>query len=148
MKIILKENIRNLGNVGDIVNVKEGYFSNYLLPRKKACCATEEEVKKIEKNLKILQEEHEKKLLINKEIFTKINGIKIHLKILSSESGVLYSGVSREVIKKALEEKIQTSVEIDCIFIHQKIKNIGEYIVDIHLYGQEKTFIKVEITSK
>ena len=61
MKVILKENISKLGEIGEIVEVREGYFNNYLFPRNKAVCATKKKIEEVERNLDFLREKHNKK---------------------------------------------------------------------------------------
>ncbi|MDG7057207.1 MAG: 50S ribosomal protein L9 [Wolbachia endosymbiont of Penenirmus auritus] len=144
MLVILKENIRTLGKLGEIVKVKPGYARNFLFPQKKAVKATKESVAKLEEQRSFLEEENIRKLNLAKELAASLTGKFVVLVKQASEDGKIFGSVTtREIAKSLLQE-----CEIDhrkISFNGVKIRNLGEYQVDIELHSEVVVPITVHV---
>ena len=144
MEVILLEKIERLGQMGDVVNVKNGYARNYLLPQKKALRSTDAnkayfESKRAEleaRNLK-MREEAEKAA-------EKIKTVALSLVRQAAESGMLYGSVSARDIFEALRD-MNVKIERHQVDMPQAIKNVGVYDVRIVLHPDVATTIKVTV---
>jgi large subunit ribosomal protein L9 len=125
MKIILSEKINNLGNLGDIVQVKPGYARNYLLPQGKAIRATKDNIEIFEKERSIREEENNK----NK---------------VEAETGLLYGSVSTRDISKLLQNK-DYSITHKQVILDKTIKDLGIYNVEIKLHPEVSKDIKLNV---
>ncbi|MDG7052449.1 MAG: 50S ribosomal protein L9 [Wolbachia endosymbiont of Alcedoecus sp.] len=144
MLVILKENIRTLGKLGKIVKVKPGYARNFLFPQKKAVKATKESIAKLEEQRSFLEEENIRKLNLAKELAASLTGKFVVLVKQASEDGKIFGSVTtREIAKSLLQE-----CEIDhrkISFNGVKIRNLGEYQVDIELHSEVVVPITVHV---
>lgn len=132
MQILLNEDVKKLGYRGDLVNVKNGYFRNYLQPRGLAQRATE--------NLIRLSEKRNEKRLMRKqqilekaeEVLKKLKGVKVKINAKVSKKGKLYGSVTEEDIVKAVKDK--ANIELENEFIKMEpIKELGEYTIKVNL---------------
>jgi large subunit ribosomal protein L9 len=145
MKVILIKDVQNLGNVGEVKEVADGYARNFLIPGGYVELATETAMKQAEK-LRIEKEKRaEEELKEAEELADKLEGIAVAIKAKADESGKLYSAVKSEEISKALSGK-GFDVDKDKIIIAEPIKETGDYEVVINLsHGLEvKVGIVVE----
>lgn len=144
MLVILKENVRTLGKLGEIVKVKPGYARNFLFPQKKAVKATKESIAKLEEQRSFLEEENIRKLNLAKELAASLAGKFVVLVKQASEDGKIFGSVTtREIAKSLLQE-----CEIDhrkISFNGVKIRNLGEYQVDIELHSEVVVPITVHV---
>ncbi|WP_395462639.1 50S ribosomal protein L9 [Wolbachia endosymbiont of Cantharis cryptica] len=144
MLIILKENIRTLGKLGEIVKVKPGYARNFLFPQKKAVKATKESIAKLEEQRSFLEEENVRKLDLAKERAASLTGKFVVLVKQASEDGKIFGSVTtREVMKSLLQE-----CEVDhrkVSFNGVKIRNLGEYQVNIEFHSEVVIPIAVHV---
>ncbi|MCA4774367.1 50S ribosomal protein L9 [Wolbachia endosymbiont of Mansonella perstans] len=144
MLVILKENIRTLGRLGEIVKVKPGYARNFLFPQKKAVKATKESIAKLEEQRFFLEEENIRKLNLAKELAASLTDKFVVLVKQASENGKIFGSVTtREIAKSLLQE-----CEIDhrkIFFNGVKIRNLGEYQVDIELHSEVVIPITVHV---
>lgn len=135
MLVILKENIRTLGKLGEIVKVKPGYARNFLFPQKKAIKATKESIAKLEEQRSFLEEGNVRKLNLAKELAASLAGKFVVLVKQASEDGKIFGSVTAREIAKSLLQKC----EIDhrkISFNGVKIRNLGEYQVGIELHSE------------
>ena len=105
MKIILSEKISNLGNLGDIVQVKPGYARNYLLPQGKAIRATKDNIKIFEKERTIREEENNKNKVEAEKLSKNMKDVSLIILRPASETGLLYGSVSTRDISKLLQNQ-------------------------------------------
>jgi large subunit ribosomal protein L9 len=144
MKVILIEEIRGLGTRGDVVNVKEGYARNYLLPKNLAREATPGNLKSIE------QERKKWSLLASQErdaaqkAATTVQGMKITVQKRVGENGQLFGSVTANEIADALEAK---GIDVDKrrIELAHAIKSLGVHDVDVRLHREVTAHIQVEV---
>ncbi|WCR59211.1 MAG: 50S ribosomal protein L9 [Wolbachia endosymbiont of Ctenocephalides felis wCfeF] len=144
MLVILKENIRTLGKLGEIVKVKPGYARNFLFPQKKAVKATKESIAKLEEQRSFLEEENIRKLNLAKELAASLAGKFVVLVKQASEDGKIFGSITtREIAKSLLQE-----CEIDhrkISFNGVKIRNLGEYQVGVELHSEVVVPVAVHV---
>ncbi|HEY3051920.1 MAG TPA: 50S ribosomal protein L9 [Thermoanaerobaculia bacterium] len=144
MKVILTEEIRGLGTRGDIVNVKDGYARNYLLPKNLAREATPGNLKSIEQERKkwALLAQNEK--VTAEKAAASVQGIKITVQKRVGENGQLFGSVTANEIADALEAK---GIEVDKrrIELAHAIKSLGVHDVDVRLHRDVTAHIQVEV---
>ena len=144
MKVILKENIENLGKKGDIVNVASGYGRNYLIPKKIAMQVTASNVKMIEIEQQALRSKYEKEASSYQEIRERFDQTSLSFVRKAGEKDVIFGSVSSADIKDALE-KLGFEVEKKKILLDEPIKRLGNYTVPIKIYHEERAEVKVEV---
>lgn len=148
MEIILKQDIANLGNKDEVVNVKNGYARNYLIPNGYATTATESAKKVLAENTK--QRAHkEAKVKADAEVIAKkLQGIKLTIGAKTSTTGKIFGSVNTIQIAEALVAK---GFDIDRKLISiadDHIKEIGNYTVEIKLHREVKVSIDFEVVSE
>ena len=147
MKIILLKSHENLGNVGDIVNVKPGYARNYLFPNEIATVASESNRKKLDSFLKV-QELKEAKNRTNMELlFKQLNKVTLKFELESGEDDKLFGSVTSQMIIDALAD-IGYTVDKKEIIIEESIKTLGNHFIHINLDYELKAKVKVKVSSK
>ena len=148
MQVILKKDVQNLGEAGDLVNVKDGYARNFLIPQNAAELATEGALRNREQNLariKAKQEKLHKEALEIAEKLEKFGELKLSAK--AGESGKLFGTITT----KKLAEEIQSQAGIDVdrknITLSAPINKIGEFKMLIKLTSKVKTELKVTVSA-
>tara|TARA_Y100000768_G_C23504078_1_gene462856 strand:+ start:65 stop:523 length:459 start_codon:yes stop_codon:yes gene_type:complete len=144
MKVILLENVRKIGSIGEIIDVKRGFARNYLISKKKALFASKENVKAVEKikqdlNKKDLDRKKEAKL-----IQEKIKDKHYEIKKLSTENKELYGSVKPTEISKLLEDIEQVKINPSLIQPSKEIKTLGNFDVLINLHSEVQTQIVIK----
>jgi large subunit ribosomal protein L9 len=144
MKVILLEDVTSLGNIGDTVNVKDGYARNYLIPRKKAVPATMRNLKAKEHQLRTV--EHRKTQVVEqaKSLGERISGTALTFTRKSGESGHLFGSVTNMDIADALKEK-DLIVDRKDIVLPEHIKDLGEFEVSVKLHHDVTPVIRVTV---
>ena len=144
MKVILTEEIRGLGTRGDIVNVKDGYARNFLLPKNLAREATPGNLKSIDQERKKWALLAQKEKEAAQKSAEKVTGIKITVQKRVGENGQLFGSVTANEIADALEAK---GIEVDKrrIELAHAIKSIGTHDVDVRLHRDVTAHIQVEV---
>lgn len=145
MKVILKENLENLGHIGDIVKVAPGYARNYLLPRGYATEATEKNAKALEHAKRQLEYKRNKVLEQAKGLVAKIEGLTIAITHQAGEEGKLFGAVTNMELAEHLKAQ---GVEIDRkkIVLAEPIKHVGEYTASVKVHPEVAAALKVVIT--
>lgn len=145
MKIILTQYVEKLGDVGDVVEVKDGYANNYLLPQGVALLATKGNMNQMELVRKAAQKVEAKNIEEAKKLAGSLEGLEIVFTVKTGEEGKLYGSVTnKDIAEKILADK---NIEIDRkkIDMEEHIKELGEYTVDLKLYKEVKVHLKVRI---
>ena len=148
MQVILKKDVQNLGEAGDLVNVKDGYARNFLLPQNVAEVATEGALQNREQNLariKAKQEKLHKEALEVAEKIEKFGELKLSAK--AGESGKLFGTITTK--KLAEELQVQAGIEVDRknVSLNAPINKVGEYTMLIKLTSKVKTELKVSVSA-
>lgn len=147
MRVILRENIENLGRKGDIVNVASGYGRNYLIPKKIAIEVTSRNMKMIEIEQKALQKGFEKELASYQELTDRLNAVTLSFKRKTSEKDVIFGSVSSTDIRDALAAQ-GFEVEKKKILLDEPIKRLGNYTVLIKTFHEERAEVKLEVVKE
>jgi len=148
MKVILLENIRKIGSIGEIIDVKRGFARNYLIAQKKALFASKENVKEVEKLKTELSKKDQDKKNQAKEISEKIKNKEFKIKKLSTENKELYGSVKPTEISKLLQEKENITVNPSLIQPAKEIKSLGTYNVMLNLHSEIQTEIKIKVIAQ
>ena len=144
MKIILKENIENLGKRGDIINVAAGYGRNYLIPRKLALQVTPSNMKMIEMEQKALRKKLEGEVKSFQSVIDQLNQTSLSFERKAGDKDVIFGSVSTSDIKEALD-KLGIEVEKKKILLAEPIKRLGNFTVPIKVFHDEQPEIKIEV---
>ena len=145
MKVILLENIRKIGSIGEIIDVKRGFARNYLISKKKALFASKTNIKEVELIKQDLNKKDQEKEKQAKSIQEKIKNKVIEIKKLSTENDELYGSVKPTEISKILEDNEKIEINPSLIQPVKEIKSLGEFevIINLHSEIQEKIIVKV-----
>ncbi len=148
LKIILTRDYEKLGDAGDIVNVKDGFAKNFLIPNNIALFATKGNINQMEIVKKSLVKKEVKNIEDAKQVAGLLTDLKITFKVNSSPEGKLYGSITnKDIAEKILEER---KVEIDKkkIELAEHIKEVGEFDVEVKLYKDVKAEIKIVVESE
>ena len=148
MKVILLENVRKVGSIGEIIDVKRGFARNYLISKKKALFASTQNIKEVEKIKKDLSKKDEERKKEAKLINEKIKNKQYEIKKLSTENKELYGSIKPTEISKILEEKEHVKVNPSLIQPSKEIKSLGDFEVLINLHPEVQTQIVIKAVAQ
>ncbi len=148
MKVILLENLRKIGSIGDVIDVKRGFARNYLIANKKALHASNENIKEVEKIKSQLGKKDQEKMKEAKKTFELINGKKFTIKKLSTENKELYGSVKPTEISKMIFENEKLDVPPSMIQLIKEIKSLGSFKVKIDLHSQIQATIDIKVEAE
>lgn len=148
MKVILLENIKNVGKKDEVINASDGYARNYLFPKKLAVEANTENMSKLKsrENADKYRKDQERKQA--EEIAKKMQGIMLKVKVKAGENGKIFGGVTSKEISDELKKQYQIEVDKKKILLSENIKNLGMFVVDIKLYEGVLGKLKLDVISK
>ncbi len=147
MKVILKEDVKNLGRMGDMVNVKTGYARNYLFPQGLAIEASEKNVRQVEalkKQLALRAIKQKEDALL---AAGRLNEMALTFKAKAGEEGKLFGSVTAMDIEEAIKAQ-GVAVDRKKIVLDEPIKRLGEYTVNIKLYHDVTAAVKVVVEAE
>lgn len=147
MEVILLQDIKNLGKEGDTVKAKDGYARNYLIPRKLAAPYTPGTVKILETKKKKASLEREKEKKTAKALAEKLSQISLTIPVESGMEDKLFGSVTPETIFHALREE-DIHVDKKSIFIKEPIKKLGIYNIEVRLYPELNSALRVWVVKK
>ena len=145
MKVVLLENLRKLGNIGEIINVKRGYARNFLIPQNKALFASEKNIKEVQKIKSDLNKKDQEKKKAAKEIAEKLKNKIFEIKKLVTENKELYGSVKPTEISKLLKDREKIELSSSLIQPVKEIKSVGEFKVILNLHSEIESFIKIKV---
>ena len=145
MKVILLENIRKIGSIGEVIDVKRGFARNFLIANKKALYASKENIKEVEKIKNELSKKDLEKKKVAKDIFDKIKLKEYVIKKLSTENKELYGSVKPTEISKIIKDKDGIEIAPSMIQLTDDIKSLGVFKVNINLHSEVQAEIKVKV---
>ena len=148
MKIILLENVRKIGSIGEIIDVKRGFARNFLISKKKALFASKENIKEVEKIKQELGKKDQERKKEAKLIHEKIKNKQYEIKKLSTENNELYGSVKPTEISKVLEEVDLVKINPSLIQPSKEIKSLGDFDVLINLHSEVQTQIVIKTVSQ
>tara|TARA_B100000945_G_C20197776_1_gene509966 strand:- start:256 stop:702 length:447 start_codon:yes stop_codon:yes gene_type:complete len=147
MKIILNQNIDNLGNEGDIINVKDGYARNYLIPKGWAKNASKNNIESTKKEIEAKQK-REAKTRDNLEALSKqLDKLSLKLTLKAGEEGRLFGSVTSQMIVDAISKKGFT-VDKKEVEIDETINHVGKYFVKINLGQGFSGKVKIKVSAE
>ena len=146
MDVILTENVKNLGTIGEVVNVKPGYGRNYLVPQGMAVEASEAKLKELEHHKRQLNRKAEKLSQEAADVKARIEAVECTFVHKASEEGKLFGSVTSMEIAESLDAQ---GIELDRrkILLEQPIKELGEHAVDIKLNAGVNATVKINVIS-
>ncbi len=147
MEVILLENIRKLGNLGDTVSVKPGYGRNYLIPQKKAVSASKANIAKFEERRAELETKAKEKLQAAQDRADKLKGLKLTVSAMVSEEGKLYGSVGTAEIVNAIAEAGHQIEKKEVVLSEGAIHELGDYEIGLQLHSDLNVVIYVEVVA-
>ena len=147
MKVILLENLRKIGSIGEIIDVKRGFARNYLISNKKALYASKENIAEVEKLKSELSTKDTEKKKEAQKISEKISGKEYEVKKLSTENKELYGSVKPTEIAKLLKEIDKFDIKPSMIQPITEIKSIGKFKVKIILHSEIESEITINVVT-
>ena len=148
MQLILKKDVQNVGEAGDLINVKDGYARNYLLPNNLAEVATEGALGARERNIQRIKAKSEK---LHKEALEKAEKIEkievIELSAKAGESGKLFGTITTKKLAEELLNKTGVEVDRKTIILDNPINKVGEFLMTIKLSSKVKAQLKVVVSA-
>ena len=145
MKVILLENLKKIGSIGEIIDVKRGFARNFLISKNKALYASKENISKVEKIKSELSKKDNDKKKEAKKIFEKIDKKEYKIKKLSTENNELYGSVKPTEISKLILEKDKLDIKPSSIQPIKEIKTIGKFNVRVSLHSEIDAEIIVNV---
>jgi large subunit ribosomal protein L9 len=136
MKVLLLEKIKKLGNIGDLVVVKDGYARNYLFTRKKALRFTKENQERFEVEKEIIEKANAEKNKLAAKDSKKISGKTLVFIRQAGDDGKLYGSVTNKDIASTLKSEFSVEISVENIIINEKIKEIGFHDIVVELHAE------------
>ena len=148
MKVILLENLKKVGSIGEIIEVKRGFGRNFLIANKKALYASKENIAQVQKmKIDLSKKDNEKKQSALKTL-EKINKKEFIVKKLSTENNELYGSVKPTEISKLIHDKNKIDIKPSMIQPIYEIKSLGKFKVKIFLHSEVDAEITINVQSE
>ena len=147
MKVILLENVKRIGSIGEVIDVKRGFARNFLIANKKALYASKENIKEVEKIKAELSKKDNEKKKEASQIAEQINGKEYSVKKLSTENNELYGSVKPTEISKLIQEENKINIKPSMIQPIKEIKSLGKFKVKVSLHSEIDAEIHILVES-
>lgn len=147
MEVILLEKVRNLGNLGDKVQVKSGYGRNYLIPQNKAVFATAKNIVQFEQRRSELEAKALQSLSTAEQRAAKFNDVTLVISALASDEGKLYGSVGVNEIKDALVERNIDISKREIVMPEGPLHSVGNFVVEVHVHSDVIANLQLEIVA-
>ena len=147
MKVILLENLKRIGSIGEVIEVKRGYARNFLIANKKALYASKENISEVENIKADLSKKDNQKKKEATQISQQINCIQYEVKKLSTENNELYGSVKPTEIAKLIQEENKIDIKPSMIQPVKEIKSLGKFKVKVSLHSEVDAEITINVTS-
>lgn len=147
MKVILRQNVDKLGQMGDVVNVKDGYSRNYLIPRNLAYVASEGAIKALEVEKKLYNKKQEKDKVAAEALASQLAELQISIPVKVGEEGKLYGSVTNNMVADAINAS-GFNIDKRNILMDDVIKSLGVFDVKIKLFNDVNANVKVWVISE
>tara|TARA_Y100000816_G_C25622585_1_gene332316 strand:+ start:46 stop:504 length:459 start_codon:yes stop_codon:yes gene_type:complete len=148
MKVVLLENVKRIGSIGEVIDVKRGYARNFLIANKKALHASKDNILQVEKIKSELSKKDNEKKKDAIKISEKINGKEYNVKKLSTENNELYGSVKPTEISKLIQNEDNVDIKPSMIQPVEEIKSLGKFKVKISLHSEVDAEIIIKVTSE
>ncbi len=147
MKVILLENVKRIGSIGEVIDVNRGFARNYLISNKKALYASKENIQEVEKIKSELAKKDNEKRKEAALISEKINSKEYSIKKLSTENNELYGSVKPTEIAKLIQQKNKLDIKPSMIQPLNEIKSLGKFKVKVSLHSEVDAMITINVSS-
>jgi large subunit ribosomal protein L9 len=147
MKVILLENIKRIGSIGEVIEVKRGFARNFLIANKKALYASKENIQEVQKIKTDLSKKDNEKKQEAQKIYEQINKKEFVVKKLNTENNELYGSVKPTEIAKLIQEKNKILIKPSIIQPINEIKTLGKFKVKISLHSEVDAEITINVQS-
>jgi large subunit ribosomal protein L9 len=147
MKVILLENVKRVGSIGEVIEVKRGYARNFLIANKKALYASKENISEVAKIKTDLSKKDTEKKKEATQISEQINGKEYSVQKLSTENNELYGSVKPTEIAKLIQQENKIDVKPAMIQPVEEIKSLGKFKVKVSLHSEVDAEITINVTS-
>ncbi|WP_428080548.1 50S ribosomal protein L9 [Candidatus Pelagibacter sp.] len=147
MKVILLENVKRIGSIGEVIDVKRGFARNFLIANKKALYASKENIKEVEKIKADLSKKDSEKKQEASKIAEQINNKEYSVQKLSTENKELYGSVKPTEISKLIQEENKIDIKPSMIQPVKEIKSLGKFKVKISLHSEVDAEIVINVES-
>ena len=147
MKVILLENVKKIGSIGQVIDVKRGFARNFLIANKKALYASKENIKEVEKIKSELAKKDNNKKSEAQKISEQINNKEYSIKKLSTENNELYGSVKPTEISKLIQETNKIDIKPSMIQPIKEIKSLGKHKIKISLHSAVDAEITINVKS-
>jgi large subunit ribosomal protein L9 len=144
MRVILKQDVENVGRKGDLVNVSAGYGRNYLLPKKLALEVTPSNLKMIEIERQFLKKKLENERLSYQDLIQRLSQVVLVFKRKSGEKDMIFGSVSAADIKDELD-RLGFEIEKKKIILDEPLRRLGNYTITVKVFHDDKASLKVEV---
>lgn len=146
VQLILREDVPNLGDAGDVVKVKPGFARNYLLPQGKAIVATEGQIQQLEHHKRVIADQLAKEMKDLKAVRDRLEQVELVVSMKAGEEGKLFGSVTTATLAELLAER---GFEIDRrkITLEAPIKEVGEHVVPVRLRGELVAKVKLTVAA-
>ena len=148
MKVILLENVKRIGSIGEVIDVKRGFARNYLIANKKALYASKENIKEVEKIKNDLSKKDQDKKNSAKIIDEKLKNKEFTIKKLSTENRELYGSVKPTEISKIIKQNEELEINPSLIQPSKEIKSLGSFDVILNLHSEIQSKIKITVVAQ
>ena len=147
MKVILLENVKKIGSIGEIIDVKRGFARNFLIANKKALYASKDNIREVEKIKSNLTQKDNEKKQEAKKIFEQINNKEFTVKKLNTENKELYGSVKPTEIAKLIQENEKITIKPSIIQPVKEIKMLGKFKVKVSLHSEVDAELTINVES-
>jgi large subunit ribosomal protein L9 len=145
LKVILTKYHEKLGDVGDIVEVKSGYANNYLIPNGLALPETRGNINQMELVKKAAIKVEARNIKEAEELAKKLEGLEVTFIVKTGEEGKLYGSITNKDVAEKISEERKIELDRKKIDMQEHIKELGEYDIELKLYKEVKSFVKVKV---
>ena len=146
-ELILLDDVKDLGKIGDIVKVADGYARNYLIPQKLAQLVTKGALRQVEARKLKLQKEHEERVAIAKAVAEKLAALSVVIPMKVGENDQLFGSVSAQMIADAVKAQ-GIEIEKNEVVLEENLRALGEYTVNVKLNAEVTGAVKVQVTKQ
>ncbi|MGE5632706.1 MAG: 50S ribosomal protein L9 [Caulobacteraceae bacterium] len=148
MKVVLLQDVKDLGKKEDLVNVSDGYARNFLFPRKLAVEATSGKLREIQDKKSAEKNRKDNELQNAKQLAEKLNKVEIKLKSKAGENGKLFGSITGKDIADAIKAQYKIEVDKKKVVLHDSLKTLGTYEVEVKVYPEVSAKVKVSIVEE
>ena len=148
MKVILLENVKRIGSIGEVIDVKRGFARNFLIANKKALYASKENIKEVEKIKAELSKKDNEKKKEASQMAEQINNKEYSVKKVSTENNELYGSVKPTEISKIILENEKLEIKPSMMQLAKEIKSLGNFKVKIDLHFQIQAVIDIKVIAE